>query len=188
MPQPGSATVVLILWFVFAAAFTSTARADPLRFDNVRIFEAGGLVGLFDTPGRVFTLDENRNNVLTFFIDLAGTLPPGQTDVLRLTFRAADGETLVQEFGVPVFGTTLPPLTLVTGRPFPTSYAPLPFDLTVDLLNSAPDFVIPSGLTAGSSVDSYTYSFSTVSPVPEPATWLLLGSGLAMLLRRRRVH
>lgn len=37
-------------------------------------------------------------------------------------------------------------------------------------------------------VDSYTYSFSTVSPVPEPGTLLLLGSGLTLLLRRRLAH
>ena len=189
MPRPRSATFVLILWIASAGAFAAPALADPLRFENVRIADSTGLVGLFENPGRVFTLDENRLNLLTFFIDLVGTLEPGQTDILRLTFRAPDGETLVQESGVPAAGTIPPPFTLVTGPPpFPTSYTPLPFELTVDLLNSAPDFIIPSGVAAGTSVDSYTYSFSTVSPVPEPGTWLLLASGLTMLIRRRRVH
>ena len=188
MPRPRSATFVLILWIASAAAFASPALADPLRFENVRIAESTGLIGLFENPGRVFTLDQNEFNVLTFFIDFVGTLDPGQTDILRLTYRSSDGETVVQEFGVPVFGTVPPPLTLVTGRTFPTTYAPLPFELRVDFLNTAPDFVIPSGPMAGVAVDSYTYSFSTVSPVPEPGTWLLLASGLTMLLRRRRVH
>jgi hypothetical protein len=188
MPQSRSATVVLILWIVSTVAFASPAVADPLRFANVRIADSTGLVGLFENPGRVFTLDSNENNVLTFFIDLTGTLEPNQTDILRLTYRAADGDVLVQEFGVPIFGTVPPPLTNVTGRIFPTTYTPLPFELTVDLVNSAPDFLIPSGVSAGTAVDSYTYSFSTVSPVPEPGTWLLLGSGLTLLLRLRRVH
>jgi hypothetical protein len=189
MPRPRSATFVLILWISSAGAFAAPALADPLRFGNVSIAESTGLVGLFENPGRVFTLDENRFNLLTFFIDIVGTLEPSQTDILRLTFRAPDGETLVQESGVPAAGTIPPPFTLVTGPPpFPTSYTPLPFELTVDLLSTAPDFIIPSGPMAGVAVDSYTYSFSTVSPVPEPGTWLLLASGLTMLLRRRRVH
>ena len=188
MPRPGSATFVLILWISSAGAFAAPALADPLRFENVSIAEPTGLIGLFENPGRVFTLDQNEINALTFFIDLVGTLEPGQTDTLRFTFRSADGETLVQEFGVPVFGTVPPPLTLVTGRTFPTTYTPLPFELRVDLLSTAPDFIIPSGAMAGVALDSYTYSFSTVSPVPEPGTWLLLASGLTMLLRRRRVH
>jgi hypothetical protein len=54
------------------------------------------------------------------------------------------------------------------------------------LLNSNPDFVIPAGPNQGQRVDSYTYSFSTQSPVPEPSTMLLLASGGAIALRRIR--
>jgi hypothetical protein len=60
--------------------------------------------------------------------------------------------------------------------------------LTIDILGSSPDFIIPSGPNAGQRVDSQTYSFNVASPVPEPATLLLLSSGLVGIasgLRRR---
>ena len=189
MPRTRKITGLLILWICSTGVFASPAKADPLRFQNVGIFDYPSLavIGLFENPGHVFTLDDAINNNLSFFIDLVGDLAPGQTDTLRITYRATDsGETVVQEYGVPVFGSTLPPLTLVTGRSFPSTYTPQGYELTVDLLNTAPDFVFPSGINAGSAVDSYTYSFSTLSPVPEPGTWLLLGSGLTMLWRMRR--
>ena len=187
MPRRRTAAFLLILWICSTGAFARPALAEPLTFANVRASEPVDslLVGLFDNAGHLFTLDDH---VLVFWVDILGTLAPSQTDVLRFTFRAFDGETMVQEFGVPVFGTVPPPLTLLTSRVFPTTYTPRPYELTVDLLNTAPDFVIPGGTNAGVHVDSFTYSFSTVSPVPEPGTWLLLGSGLTLLLRRRRAQ
>lgn len=118
MLRPRKIAVLLILWICSTGAFASRALADPLRFENVRASSISrpDQVGLFDNPGRVLTLE---NNLLIFWIDLVGTLAPGQTDVLRLTFRASSGETRVQEFGVPVFGTTLPPLTLLTKSDLP---------------------------------------------------------------------
>jgi hypothetical protein len=78
----------------------------------------------------------------------------------------------------------------VFGLAFLILYHPVPMSVTIDLLDSAPDFIIPSGPRAGEAVDSYTYTFSVVQPAPEPATMLLLVSGLGAgaVDRRRRAH
>jgi len=171
------------------AAFTlltpSSGRADPLTFANVRASQLDPLdvthsflTDLFAMPGAVLTLGTH----VTLFIDIAGVLPPSATDALRLTYRQPGGVgTVVQEYGIPVFGDVLPPLTLVTGLDFPVFYHPVPVELTVDLLGSSPDYAIPGGPLAGQLVDSYTFSFSVVQPVPEPATVVLLATGVAAL-------
>ena len=178
----------------FTLLTPSFGRADPLTFANVRAFQLDPLdvthsfsTDLFAMPGAVLT----RGTIVTLFIDVAGILPPGATDALRLTYQQPGGVgTVVQEYGIPVFGDVLPPFTLVTGLNFPVFYHPVPVELTVDLLGSSPDYVIPGGPMAGQLVDSYTFSFSVVQPVPEPATVVLVATGVTALgirgARRRR--
>ena len=111
------------------------------------------------------------------------------TDIIRFTYQEEGAAPVVFEnrvftgAGLDIMGRAaiFAPIHR-TGRPVPTT-------LTIDLLRSAPDFVIPGGPQQGQSVDSYTYSFQTVAPVPEPSTLVLLASGavgLATRLRRRR--
>lgn len=163
-----------------------TALADPLVFSNLTVFQNNDTtqVNLFANPGTT-VLGTN----LTFSVDISGTLAPGAVDILRITYQELGGLPIVQDFHIPLFGTVNPPLTLIFSIVSPASN-PLgvPATLTLDLLNSNPDFVIPGGPSQGQTVNSYSYSF-TVQPVPEPATILALASGFAALgfrLRRRK--
>ena len=171
---------ILLLTTILAAAAT-VAQADPLTFSNVRALQDNGFtsVNLFNNSSATLT-----GTQLTFLIDVAGMLPPGGTDTLSVTFHDSQGGSVVQLFDIPVFGTENPPFTLFVTINVPTfSYVALPSTLTVDLLNSNPDFVIP---TSQATANSYTYSFNVVQPVPEPATLALFGSGVPALWFRYR--
>jgi hypothetical protein len=172
------------------------ASADPLTFYNV----TNGRVDLFSNPGvvlpgEVVFVDGRDLSLVGFVVEVTGDLPNTTSDILRLTFHVPDVAGTccrpVQEGFIPA-GFLQPGNTYgyVFGLAFPLLYHPVPMGVTVDLLDSAPDFIIPSGPRAGEAVDSYTYTFSVVAPAPEPATMLLLLSGLgaAALDRRRRLN
>lgn len=178
--------LLLLAAVVLMGATERTAIADPLVFSNLTVFQNNDTtqVNLFSNPGMT-VLGTN----LTFSVDISGTLAPGAVDILRITYQELGGLPIVQDFQIPLFGTVNPPLTLIFSFVSPASN-PLgvPATLTLDLLNSNPDFVIPGGPSQGQSVNSFSYSF-TVQPVPEPATILALASGFAALgfrLRRRK--
>jgi len=178
--------LLLLAAVVLMGATGQTAIADPLVFSNLTVFQNNDTtqVNLFSNPGMT-VLGTN----LTFSVDISGTLAPGAVDILRITYQELGGLPIVQDFQIPLFGTVNPPLTLIFSFVSPGSN-PLgvPATLTLDLLNSNPDFVIPGGPSQGQTVNSYSYSF-TVQPVPEPATIIALASGFAALgfrLRRRK--
>ena len=161
-----------------------TATADPLVFSNVRAFQNNDTVqvDLFSNPGTTL-LGTN----LTFSVDVSGTLATGAFDTLRLTYHELGSSPIVQEFQIPLFGTVNPPFTLIFSFVSPGA-TPLgvPVTLTVDLLNSDPDFFFPGGLNQGQAVNSFTYTFNVSQPVPEPATLLTLFGGMAALGYRFR--
>jgi hypothetical protein len=177
-----------IVLLSFLLLLPPNAAADPLTFSNVLAVQLDAhddthsvTTDLFSTPNAVLT----NGTIVSFFIDVAG---PPVGDALRLSYEQRGQLLALQEYAIPVFGTVYPPFTLVTGLDFPTFYHPVPVTLTVDLLQSSPDFVIPSGPLAGQAVDSYTYTFSVVQPVPEPSSLVLLTTGIAgmaVALRRR---
>jgi len=183
--QTNLSKALLFLGVLFVLGLTGgTAKADPLFFSNVTAFQNNDTVqvNLLSNPGVTLF-----GSTLTFSVDITGVLPMGGTDILRVTYTELGSAPVVQEFQIPLFGTVNPPFTLIFSV-FSPGLNPqgVPATLTIDLLNSAPDFVIPSGPNQGQSVNSQTYTFN-VHPVPEPATLTVLFSGLVALgIRVRR--
>ena len=173
--------------FLFLTLAGGTAKADPLLFSNVTALQNNSSVqvNLASNPG--MTLFGSN---LTFTVDITGTLPPGGTDTLRVTFLQVGNPPIVQDFAIPAFGTVQPPFTVLFSVVAPQiNLQGVPATLTLDLLNSSPDFVIPEGPNQGQSVNSFTFSFNVAQPVPEPATLLGLATALTALglrFRRRR--
>jgi hypothetical protein len=187
-------SVLLLMVLVCCHGAASELRADPLNFQNVTfpLNTLGDRLDLFSNPGAILTaVVDGPEAKLGFVAEVPHTGGESFTDTIRFTYHELRAGTAVEAFQ---FTTGTDPIVLGfipsflamnrTGKPVPAT-------LTVDLLNSSPDFVIPSGPDQGRLVDSYTYSFFTVAPVPEPTSLVLLGSGLFGALavgRRRRSH
>jgi hypothetical protein len=177
--------ILSVLLFVLLGLLGATpTKADPLLFSNVVALQNSGTnrVDLFANQGVMLTGPK-----MSFMVDIAGTLPPGVTQMLSVTYAEAGSPALTQTFQIPAFGTIPPPFTLLFTFDSPgATIAGTMATLRVDILGSAPDFVIPSGPQAGQRVDSYTYNFRAAQPVPEPGTMLMLATGIAGLWGARR--
>ncbi|HJT27562.1 MAG TPA: PEP-CTERM sorting domain-containing protein [Pyrinomonadaceae bacterium] len=178
---------LLFLGVLLVLGLTGPAvKADPLFFSNVTAFQNNDTVqvNLYSNPG--VTL---YGSTLTFSVDITGVLPPGGGDTLRITYTELGNSPVVQDFQIPLFGTIQPPFSLVFSVFSPGSNPQgVPATLTIDLLNSVPDFVIPGGPNQGQPVNSQTYTFNVAEPVPEPATLSVFFGGLVALgvrVRRR---
>ena len=171
-------------------------RADPLTFNGTffSIDSAGNRVDLFSNPGAVLEPSTYGGTIIPAamlfgaFVNFEGGA--SVTDTIRFTYQEAGAAPLL-------YSQTLTTGTEPIDLGFVARFEPVhhtgnlvPTTLTVELLSSSPDFVIPSGPLAGQPVDSYTYSFltqTTVQPVPEPSTWMLiLSGGIAALFPRAR--
>jgi hypothetical protein len=171
---------ILLLAIILGAAAT-VSHADPLTFSNVNVLQNSGNTSINLASNSGVTLTGSQ---LTFTIDVTGSLPPGGTDTLSVTFQDSQGGFVIQQIGIPVFGSVNPPFTLFVTINVPTlSFSPIPATLTVDLLNSNPDFVIPATQMPSNSA---TFSFNVVQPVPEPATMTMLAGGISAFMFRYR--
>jgi len=149
--------VVLTLAVLTLGALTAgTTKANPLSFSNVSVFQNSTKVDLFSNPGATVFGPQ-----LSFSVDIAGALPAGAGDTLRIIYNEPGSPANIQEFQIPLFGSVNPPFTLLFSILSPgANFQAIPATLTVDLLNSSPDFVLPSGPNQGQAVNSYTYSFN----------------------------
>jgi hypothetical protein len=179
-------TLLILAFLMLMGLSGATAKADPLLFSNVAAFQNNDttLVDLFSNPGTTL-----YGSILTFNVDITGILQAGAGDTLVITYSELGSLPSVQTFQIPLFGSVSPPFTLQFMFVSPgANFQGVPATLTLNLLNSSPDFIIPSGPNQGQRVDSYTYAFNVAQPVPEPVTLFALGGGLAALavrLRRR---
>lgn len=181
----------LICCFVFTLfgfLAMSSVQADPMRFSNTVALQNSGnvSVNLFSNPDIILTGPQ-----LSFLVDITGTLAPGETHSLLVTYTELGSSPVSQVFQIPAFGTIPPPFSQLFTLTSTNSIVPIIATLRIDILGVNPDFMIPSGSNAGQLVDSYTYTFKVSQPVPEPTTVALLAtglSGIAALRKRRRHH
>jgi len=183
--------VCLLLMCSIAGAAES--RADPLTFNGTFFApdSSGNHLDLFSNPGIVLEPSTYGGSIfpaaLLFgaFVNFDGGA--SVTDTIRFTYQEAQAAPLLYS---QTFTTGTEPIDLgfaVRFEPIHRTGTLVPATLTVELLGSSPDFVIPSGPFAGQPVDSHTYSFLVQTSVPEPSTRVLvLSGGVAVLLPRAR--
>jgi hypothetical protein len=141
---------------------------------------------LFSNPGVVLEARTYGGLPLSLIFGTVVSHQGGQSfaDTIQFTYEEEGIDPVVRSQS---FTTGVDPITLGFGflfEPIQRTGTPIPTTLKVELLNSSPDFVLPGGPYQGRSVDSYTYSFSTQAPVPEPSTVVLVLTGLAALGRK----
>ena len=74
---------------------------------------------------------------ISFLVDITGSLPPGNTNTLLITYLQAGGTPLTQMFQIPAFGSIQPPFTqLFTFISPGASYQGVMATLTIDIIGS----------------------------------------------------
>lgn len=176
--------LIAALFLIFLAA--PNVSADPVSFSNVVALQNSGAttIDLFSNPNTTLF-----GPTINFLVDITGTLPQNGIDTLLITYIEEGSAPVVQSFTIPLFGTVNPPFTLLFSvTAINPTFQGTNATLTLNLISSSPDFILPGGPNMGQTVDSQTYSFKVAEPVPEPSTLILLGTaclGIVARLRRR---
>ena len=192
----GVLAVLALLTMTGVIATASEVRADPLTFTGAYfLLDSRGApesrLDLFSNPGAVLearTYDDTLPLSFVFGANVNHAGGESFSDTIRFTYQEEGFAPLVYS---QAFTTGTSPIRLgfsALFEPLSRSGGPVATTLKVELLNSSPDFVFPGGPNQGQVSDSYTYSFFTVSPTPEPSTLLLMGTGAVLAWRRRLTH
>jgi len=183
------------LLLMCSTAGASESRADPLTFNGTFFApdSSGNHLDLFSNPGAVLEPSTYGGSIFPAALLFGGFVSvdggASVTDTIRFTYQEAQAAPVLYS---QMFTTGTEPINLgfaVRFEPIHRTGTLIPATLTVELLGSSPDFVIPSGPLRGQPEDSHTYSFVVQTSVPEPSTWVLVLSGgaAALLPRARRV-
>jgi hypothetical protein len=157
--------------------FVSIASANSVSLGHVDALQNNGLskVDLFTSPG--VTLGPTSPHApfqLSLLVPFSGTVPGGSGNTLVIAALMV-GSTFTQSFAIPA--GTYPNFSEFVTFTFPGGlFHAVPVNLSVQLFSDN-----------GRLLESSNYSFKFAEPVPEPATLVLVGSGiLASFIRRRR--
>jgi PEP-CTERM motif len=175
---PKKILIIVCFFLLYGGWGSITAQADPLLFSNLVALQNDGStqIDLFSNPGVTLT-----GPSVSFLVNINGVLPPGTSQILLITYQEQGSAPQIISIPVPLGDTQFPFLQFFTINSPGATFGGVMGTLTLDIIGSAPDFVIPGGVHAGESTDSFTYSFNVAQPVPEPASVVMMVFGLAGL-------